>query len=406
MKREPQISHYSLKYHSLGKEGADKVLELYVKRSLSLNEGTQKMNCKFEPSAVPLVQPHHKKTKKLIRSVSDCRGFTRNRINRENLTTFNLFTDTPPHECAPQSTKDSFGFPQNRSSREKESKSSKSGTKTPSVFKFFVNLLWKKKDADKKPNLTVSTPVKPPTSITLTENAVPEDYAPRPDSSETKRKNNIKRVFSLKKNLPEEDRATSPQTQTSTKCKHKKPTSLPLQNICRPKSRHCDGMPSTDYYEQVSQEIEQIVKQCEPTNEALDRNKTLHDTNAQKTTDEDSVDMLIQKIVGILKVEGDHVNKKINEDETLHKFFQEISYNSFKNLADAYVEHEVKAKVTEVSPEVKKFAFTLDFTAKVAGICSHTLNRIMGFGHQYVQDTFSEFLQSDQDYMNNTASPD
>ncbi|XP_043932545.1 apoptosis facilitator Bcl-2-like protein 14 [Protopterus annectens] len=405
MQTHPQILHYSSKYPSLGKEGADKVLEIYVKRSLSLSEGTQKMNCKFKPGSVPLVQPHYRKVTKLGRSLSDFHGYSKNRINKDKAMKINPFTATTPQECTPKSTKDSLGCPQNRSSSEKESKSSRSRKKTPSVFRFFVSLFWKKKDVEKKPN--VISPLKPATNNSLDGNAFPENDVCCPSSNETKKKTSIKRVFSLKLNLPQEHRTASPETQASTKCKRKKPTSLPLKDICRPKSvKHCDGDPSADYYEQVSQEIEKIVKQSEPTNEAADRNKALQDAKKQKPPDEDSVDILIQRIVDILKVEGEHINNTINEDETFHKFFKDISYNSFKNLADAYVEHGVNAKVTEVCPEVKKFAFTIDFTAKVAGICSHTVNRIMGFGHQYLQDTFSEFLQFDQELMDNTASPD
>uniref|UniRef100_K7F089 B2L14 protein n=2 Tax=Pelodiscus sinensis TaxID=13735 RepID=K7F089_PELSI len=71
-----------------------------------------------------------------------------------------------------------------------------------------------------------------------------------------------------------------------------------------------------------------------------------------------------------------------------------ISYSSFKHLADVYVRKEVTAQGPEMSPEELQFAFAVHLTAKVAGICNHAVNRIMGFGTQYLQDTFVQFSYS------------
>lgn len=82
---------------------------------------------------------------------------------------------------------------------------------------------------------------------------------------------------------------------------------------------------------------------------------------------------------------------QIKEDVGLSAFFRNISYSSFKHLADVYVNNEVTASVPDRHPEEVQFAFAVHLTAKVAGICNHTVNRIMGFGNQYLQDSFAQF---------------
>ncbi|NXU58748.1 B2L14 protein, partial [Turnix velox] len=71
-----------------------------------------------------------------------------------------------------------------------------------------------------------------------------------------------------------------------------------------------------------------------------------------------------------------------------------ISYSSFKNLADAYVSREMMTSRPDVNPEEVQFAFSVHFTAKVAGICNQAVNRIMGFGTRYLEDSFAPLSYS------------
>ncbi|NXA13080.1 B2L14 protein, partial [Sapayoa aenigma] len=65
-----------------------------------------------------------------------------------------------------------------------------------------------------------------------------------------------------------------------------------------------------------------------------------------------------------------------------------MSYSSFKDLADAYVQREVTASRADANPREIQFAFTVHLTARLAGICSQAVNRIMGFGTRYLEDSF------------------
>lgn len=75
-------------------------------------------------------------------------------------------------------------------------------------------------------------------------------------------------------------------------------------------------------------------------------------------------------------------------------FFRDMSYSSFKNLADAYVRKEMTASRPNVNPQEIQFAFAVHLTAKVAGICNQAVNRIMGFGTRYLEDSFAPLSYS------------
>ncbi|NXU33883.1 B2L14 protein, partial [Drymodes brunneopygia] len=68
-----------------------------------------------------------------------------------------------------------------------------------------------------------------------------------------------------------------------------------------------------------------------------------------------------------------------------------MSYSSFKNLADAYVQRELAASTPDVNPQEMQFAYTVHLTATVAGICSQAVNRVMGFGSRYLEDSFAPY---------------
>ncbi|NWU70880.1 B2L14 protein, partial [Pterocles burchelli] len=72
-----------------------------------------------------------------------------------------------------------------------------------------------------------------------------------------------------------------------------------------------------------------------------------------------------------------------------------MSYSSFKNLADAYVRKEMTtASRPNVNPQEVQFAFAVHLTARVAGICNQAVNRVMGFGTRYLEDSFAPLSYS------------
>ncbi|KAG9335956.1 hypothetical protein JZ751_003435, partial [Albula glossodonta] len=153
--------------------------------------------------------------------------------------------------------------------------------------------------------------------------------------------------------------------------------------------------PISTYYEKVSEELEKIVKEVKdsPTDENVDFAEAIQ-TRASMVAIED--EETIEKIINLLKQQGDAIDMEIKDSISISSFFQSLSYSSFQQLADRYVEEEVPSKLPEdtPAPELVKFAFTLDFTAKVAGLSNQAVSRIMGFGNQYLQDRFTQMSKA------------
>lgn len=70
-----------------------------------------------------------------------------------------------------------------------------------------------------------------------------------------------------------------------------------------------------------------------------------------------------------------------------------MSYTSFQKLADAYLEKEATPTsapltVLPTAPELVKLAFTLDFTARIAGLSRQNISHITCLGNRYLKDRF------------------
>lgn len=82
----------------------------------------------------------------------------------------------------------------------------------------------------------------------------------------------------------------------------------------------------------------------------------------------------------------------MKESPSLSNFFQGLTYGSFQQLADQYVLSEIPAEPAQdpvVAPELVRLAFTLDFTARLAGLSRQSPSHIMGHGKCYLQERFT-----------------
>lgn len=144
--------------------------------------------------------------------------------------------------------------------------------------------------------------------------------------------------------------------------------------------------PTYSYYEKVSEELEKIIHEVKVKEEV------------QTLSDEE----VINRIIALTKEQGDLIDDKLKDNPALNNFFQRISYSSFQKLADAYLEKEMTPThgpptVPSTAPELVKLAFALDFTARIAGLSKPNICRITGLGNRYLQDCF-EYKQAITDH--------
>ncbi|XP_042614807.1 uncharacterized protein LOC109091122 [Cyprinus carpio] len=151
--------------------------------------------------------------------------------------------------------------------------------------------------------------------------------------------------------------------------------------------------PTDSYYEKMSEELEKIVHEVKDS--PADDNATFQitDQNGVNVSKED----IIKRITELIKQEGDLIHKKMQKNSTVSNYLDGFTYGLFQQMADQYVQSEVPNKKTQlpvVAPELVKFAFTLDFTARVANLHHQATGQIMGFGNQYLQDRFTHMSES------------
>ncbi|XP_041051113.1 apoptosis facilitator Bcl-2-like protein 14 isoform X2 [Carcharodon carcharias] len=313
-----------------------RVVEVYIKRSLSLREdGARNKELKWQslPAKIPQRNINHREGPGL--TVPATYGRLRERESQ-----------APGTQTAPPVSNSSSVEPcAVKEAGRGRSKDGKKGKKSQTFLGKIASFLWRRKGDEKKDEGCKRSKEfgSPQAERPSEENREQLDSQEAPEElatahkSKSKRKNSLRRVFSFKRNNSEV-KGFGSGGPGANKSKAVRPTRLDLGDVCRPKP-----------------------------------GKT--------------VDNSIYKIIEILQKVGDDVDTELQGDSLLSTFFKDISYNSFKELADQYIEHEVRSKVTQENPDFVKFAFTLDFTAKVAGICDHQVKRITGFGSQYLQET-------------------
>ncbi|XP_072540749.1 uncharacterized protein [Salminus brasiliensis] len=154
--------------------------------------------------------------------------------------------------------------------------------------------------------------------------------------------------------------------------------------------------PTSSYYEKMAEVLENIVHEIK--NSPTEENRTFLPQPTAMNGLSMSKEEVIERISALIKQEGDIMDPKLKENPTIRSFFSMLSYGSFQQLADQYVQSELpKQKKTQPSvaaPELVKFAFTLDFTARVASLSRHTSGHILGFGNQYLKDRFTYMSES------------
>ncbi|XP_007114086.1 apoptosis facilitator Bcl-2-like protein 14 [Physeter macrocephalus] len=108
----------------------------------------------------------------------------------------------------------------------------------------------------------------------------------------------------------------------------------------------------------------------------------------------DGEDQIIARIVELLKYSGDQLEREFKRDKALMNGFQDgLSYPVFKTITDQFLRGVDTRGESEVKARGFKAALAIDVTAKLTGIDSHPMNRVLGFGTKYLKENFSPWVQ-------------
>lgn len=315
-----------------------RLLEVYLKRSLSLNDSERK---RAERKAKWVTMPRKHRRHSSDPSIHLNDGFADGEIG--------TFAGVEPRANLPVT------LPEQNKKQKKKSKK----IKKPSLWKSFLGI-FTRKDSDEKDD-EQSTPAEVPETSTNNEAfvALPTAEAASVSRRRSKKTRDRKKRLSRRLSL----------------LKPNKLEDVSLADISVEAVMSVE--PTYSYYEKVTEELEKIVYEVKVKEEA----KPLTD------------DEISNRIIALIKEQGDVIDDKIKDNPTLSNFFQAMTYSSFQRLADAYLEEEATPvqnppTVPPTAPELVKLAFTLDFTARIAGLSRQNIGHITGLGNRYLQDRF------------------
>ncbi|CAK6967215.1 uncharacterized protein LOC128355940 [Scomber scombrus] len=340
-----------------------RLLEVYVKRSLSLNEGAlreRRTKSKEKWVTIPRRQRRHS---------SDPSLHLADGLNDERIGTFAASeSPTTQPEAQPEAQPEVQAETQPDTypeEPEKPTKKSKKIKKPRTFWKSFLGLFSRK--GDEEPESSSEMPEASPSEPSGTCLSTTPVTVQKKKST---RKRSLKRRFSRRR--------------LSNKSKQETVKDLNPEDITMVET--VSVQPTYSYYEKVSEELEKIVHEVKVKEEV------------ETLTDEE----VINRIIALTKEEGDAIEYKLKDNPTLSNFFQGMSYSCFQKLADAYLAKETTPTnnpptVLPTAPELVKLAFTLDFTARIAGLSRQNICHITGLGNRYLQDRF-EYNQACTDH--------
>ncbi|XP_043856233.1 protein BNIP5 [Dromiciops gliroides] len=224
---------------------------------------------------------------------------------------------------------------------------------------------------------------------------------PKPTSKKKEKKSSLKKAFSFKKHGHEEAKKSSGLDSRSPEARRPtKPTFLPLCFSHRPASLTIPDPDEKEAHEALFMEVGTLDSTGLSSQVGWPPPKEQPPSNRLSEPD----DIIIQKIVALLKEQGDKYNEKIKEDSSLGESWDSISFSSIQTLADALVNQEENQKKSDGSPVDRHY----HLTNKYAGNTNHAVHRIMGWRDHVVTHTFGHIPYNNEQHGTSTPflSPD
>ncbi|CAL8337526.1 unnamed protein product [Merluccius merluccius] len=355
---------------SVNRKDTSRLLEVYVKRSLSLNDGAKPPESRPQRKNKWVMMPE--RPRRMRRHSSDPS------LHLSPIADNSPIADDSPiadqgltfFPSSPCTTETPGKLPEEEVEEEEEEDEEEKGEVT--------------EEKEMKPEVSVSKKRKKPTLLKAFLGLFSKKWGEEDQEEEIQR--GATDVFPARQEeLPEVSATCLPLAHgTGQKKKSKRRSSIRRRLSFKKSVRSIKDITSVEaivsvaptdiYFENVSQEMELIVHQVKDQE------------NEKVLTDEE----VINRIIALTKNEGDAIDEKLKENPTLSNFFKGMSYSSFKKLADTYLEEETTpVEIRPVAaPELVQLAFTLDFTAMVAGLSRQNAGHISSLGKLYLQDRF------------------
>ncbi|XP_017549465.1 apoptosis facilitator Bcl-2-like protein 14 [Pygocentrus nattereri] len=108
----------------------------------------------------------------------------------------------------------------------------------------------------------------------------------------------------------------------------------------------------------------------------------------------------IERIVEILREQGDKLNEEIEKNHILMEMLQStLTYNYFKKITTAYLRRLSPEELPpKRQPKQARIALVCEVTRRLKIMDRHPMNRVLGFGAKYLQEFYSQWAKAQGGY--------
>lgn len=168
-----------------------------------------------------------------------------------------------------------------------------------------------------------------------------------------------------------------------------RPNTLPI--IKFPETPPTINSPShpPKFYDKVAEKLEQIAYRSSSTK-----------TPTSESTQVCNNEVVVQRLVHLLSLEGDSINTKIESDPFLRSNLSRLSYPSFARLMDAVSSTqvgEISAPLPTASPTLRRIAVTMEVSRRI--VTATGAQRMQGYAECYME-TFAPWVKSQGGWEN------
>ncbi|XP_072530100.1 apoptosis facilitator Bcl-2-like protein 14 [Salminus brasiliensis] len=111
-------------------------------------------------------------------------------------------------------------------------------------------------------------------------------------------------------------------------------------------------------------------------------------------------DDIIERIVDILREQGDKLDEEIRNNHKLMQQLQDVlTYNTFQKLTTLFIRRLTPEEVAPAKhPKQAHIALVCELTSRLKTMDRHPMNRVLGFGAKYLQDYYTPWVNQQGGY--------
>ncbi|XP_020505274.1 nucleolar protein dao-5 [Labrus bergylta] len=150
-----------------------------------------------------------------------------------------------------------------------------------------------------------------------------------------------------------------------------------------------------EFYEEVAEKLEQIAQKSTSIKKQ---------SPAPQTSPVSEKEIVVQRLVQVLSLEGDSINTKIESDPFLRSTLTRLSYPSFAKLLDTLSSTQVSeapppppTASPSASPTLKRMAVTMEVSRRI--VTATGAQRMQGYAECYME-TFAPWVKSQGGWEN------